>query len=131
MTVIEQTKGIVIHIVVPLGGVAFFLGFCFRMRKASIPSPPFGPWFIIFFSVGGWLLIALTVLFWKWSGLASIGFVFLVFVAPWITAGAAWRLRGRRLISSFHRCAFLGGVAYSGLMLLLALVWTGYLVGRR
>lgn len=131
MTIIELTKGIVIHIVVPLVGVAFFLALCFRMRKARIPSPPFVPWFIIFFSVGGWLLIALTVFFWKWSGLASIGFVFLVLVVPWITAGAAWRLRGRRLISSFHRFAFLGGVTYSGLMLLLALVWAGYLLGRR
>jgi hypothetical protein len=38
--------------------------------------------FIAFASLGSQLLIALTVLFWEWSGLASLGFAFSFLIAP-------------------------------------------------
>jgi hypothetical protein len=130
MTSAQIATAVAIHLGVPLLGVAVFLALCSRMRRAAIPAPPFVAWFILFFTVGGWLLVALTALFWEWSGMASLGVFFLVLVAPWLTAASAWELRGSRAVSAFHRWAFFGSAGYSGLMLLLVLVWLGFLVRR-
>ena len=65
---------------------------------------------------GGWLLVLLTALFWVWSGMASLGVGYLIFIAPIITAILAWRLRQSRTVSAYHRNAFLASIAYTGLI---------------
>jgi hypothetical protein len=92
------------------------------MRSASIRSPPVIPYFILFATFGGWLLVALTAYFWKWSGMASLGMIYLILVAPFLTAALAWKLRHQRALSVFHRCAFLGNAAYTCLIF-ASLVW--------
>jgi hypothetical protein len=125
MTQSQIVKVLVIHVAVPLFGIVLFLLLCFRMKQVNVATPPFVPWFILFFSAGGWLLVALTALCWKWSGMASIGVFFLVLVVPCLTAASAWSLQSKRSVSTFHRFAFLGSIGYSGLMFVLVLVWAG------
>jgi hypothetical protein len=46
-----------------------------------VVSPPAVPFFVLFFTLGGWLLVLLTAWFWEWSGLASLGMLYLIFIA--------------------------------------------------
>jgi hypothetical protein len=89
------------------------------------PTPPFLSYFILFATFGGWLMVGLTALFWKWSGMASLGVFSLVLVAPFVTAGAAFSLRSRHTLSGFHRNAYIASVAYSALMLTALGGWLG------
>jgi hypothetical protein len=130
MTQSQIAKALAIHIAVPLLGVVLFLLLCSRMKRAGVTAPPFVPWFILFFSIGGWLLVALTALYWEWSGMASLGVSFLILVAPCLTVASAWWLHRKRSVSAFHCFAFLGSIGYSGLMFVLVLTWAGILVVR-
>jgi hypothetical protein len=121
---------IIIHVLVPLGGVALFGLLYIRMKRVQLPNPPFLPYFVLFFCFGGWLLIGLTASYWVWSGMASLGVFWLLLVAPWITAALGWRLRRNRALSPYHRVAFIGSLAYTGFMLVLLLAWFVFLTNR-
>src|ERR1700759_956757 len=88
------------------------------MRSARVVSPPDIPFFILFFTLGGFLTVLLTVGFWEWSGLASLGVAYLIFVAPVLTAFLSWLLRVQRSLSKFHACAFYVSIAYTFLIVL-------------
>jgi len=70
-------------------------------------------------------MVALTAIFWEWSGMASLGVFYLALIAPFVTAAAAWNLRRRRDLSVFHKSAFIAGTAYSAAIALLDLCWIG------
>jgi hypothetical protein len=114
-----------VNLVTPFLGVVAFVLLCRWMWRARIESPPFLSWFILFATFGGWLMILLTALFWEWSGMASLGFFYLVLVAPFVTAALAWSLHRRRALSGFHRSAFVASISYSGLVLATFLGWLG------
>ena len=113
-----------IHVLIPLLGLTVFVLLCRKMQRAT-QSPPFLSFFLLFAIFGGWLMICLTALLWRWSGLASIGVAALLLVAPFVTAGLAIRLRSQQTISVFHRSAYFVSVAYCCFMLpgLSWLVW--------
>lgn len=79
----------------------------------GVVAPPVIPFLVLFFTLGGWLQVLLTAQFWEWSGMASIGMLYLILIAPIVTAFMAWRLRHRRALSEFHRYAFLMNGAYT------------------
>jgi hypothetical protein len=81
---------IAINLLVPLLGVVIFALLCRKMRRTHVPAPPFFSYFVLFATFGGWLMVCLTALFWKWSGLASLGVFSLILVAPFVTAGMAF-----------------------------------------
>src|SRR3954454_15085481 len=97
---------IAVNILIPLLGVICFAALCRRMQRAQLQSPPFFSYFILFATYGGWLVVCMTALFWKWSGMASLGVAALILVAPFLTAGVAFGLRNRQTLSSFHRGAY-------------------------
>ena len=113
-----------IHVLIPLLGLTVFVLLCRKMQR-TIQSPPFVSYFFLFAIFGGWLMVCLTALFWRWSGLASIGVAALILVAPFVTAGLAIRLRSRQTISVFHRGAYFASIAYCCLTLPVLgwLVW--------
>jgi hypothetical protein len=108
----------IIYIVVPALGLASFVQIRRQMRVAGVPEPPVAALFWLFVTYGGLLLVILTVAFWEWSGLASLGMAFLVLCAPVLLGVQAWRLRPRAGVSSYHRLAWLlsrGYVLLAGL----------------
>jgi hypothetical protein len=50
--------------------------------------------------------VLLTVWFWEWSGMASLGMLYLILIAPVLTAVMSWKLRHQRALSRFHAWAF-------------------------
>jgi hypothetical protein len=117
--------GLGVNILTPLLGVTAFLLLCRKMQRADVQSPPIIAYFILFATFGSWLMVLLTVLFWEWSGMASLGILYLALISPLVTAGVAISLRNRRALSGFHRTAYLASIGYSGLILMGWLVCLG------
>lgn len=114
---------VLIHLVMPVAGLAGYVWLCTRMRSMNIPDPPFISYFFLFFNLGGWLMIFLTALFWFWSGMASIGALYLTFISPFIASIFAFRLAGARSASVFHLRAFQITIFYTVAVFTLDAVW--------
>jgi hypothetical protein len=112
MTLMEVTIAILIHFVIPASGLGLYLRLRDRMIEAGIPKPPIVPFFILFATYGGWLLVGLTFLLWYWSVMATLGLAYLILIAPIVMLALAVRLYKRRNLSSFHFGAFATSAAY-------------------
>lgn len=113
MSVSEDIAMIGVNLLAPLIGVLAFVLLCRRMQRANIPSRPDVQYAFLFLTYGGWLMVLLTSLFWKWSGMASLGVFYLILAAPFVMAGAAFSLRRSYGLSVFHRVAFISSIVYS------------------
>ena len=89
-----------IFVVTPLPGVATYAMLLRKMVAARIDSPPTVPFSVLFFTLGGWVLVLLTAWLWEWSGLASLGMIYLLLVAPVLTGVMPWKLRSQRTLST-------------------------------
>ena len=87
LSTFELITAVVIHFIIPVLGIVLYVVLLNKMKKANIQNPPIIALFIEFFIYGGLLLIILTSLFWYWSAMASLGFIFVLFVAPFIMLG--------------------------------------------
>jgi hypothetical protein len=93
------------------------------MRARRIPEPPYITYFFLFFVLGGWLMILLTALLWSWTGMASIGGLFLAFISPFIASVFAFALADVRSDSGFHRWAFRICLFYAIAIFALDALW--------
>jgi hypothetical protein len=82
MTAKEIIIALMIHLIIPSVGLFYFLRLKKQMKSENIENALIQELFLIFATYGGLLLILLTTLFWKWSGLASLGMFYLILGAP-------------------------------------------------
>jgi FtsH-binding integral membrane protein len=108
----EILTAIVIHLIVPLIGLVLFLRLRNKMTKEKIANPPTVELFIIFATYGGLLLVTLTSLFWKWSGMASLGTFYLMLGAPVVMGLIAYRNYKLRHESKYRDWTFKSGLLY-------------------
>ena len=113
----ELVRAILINFVVPLVGITVFLSVRERMLAKQIEQPPVVPLFLIFMTYGGWLMVFLTCLFWEWSGMATLGFLYLVLVAPIVMLVLAAMLNRRRRLSPYHFASFIASGVYPCLVI--------------
>ena len=107
-----------IHLLFPLAIFEVYLGLREDMHEAKVENPPHVPLLIILATYGGWLMMALTKLLWRWSDLAVVALFYLVLVAPIIMFMLAVQLYSERKTSLYHRGAFIASVGYIGLEVL-------------
>jgi hypothetical protein len=112
MTFTESASAILIHFVVPASGLGLYWRLRERMIETGIPKAPVIPFFILFATYGGWLLVGLTLLFWYWSGMATLGLAYLTLIAPIVMLALAVRLYKQRNLSTFHFGAFAASAVY-------------------
>lgn len=112
----EIVKALLIHLAVPAAGLQWFMWLRDDMREEQIESPPVFPLFIVFATYGGLLLVILTSFFWYWSGMASLGLAYLLFLAPIVMLVIGWRLYPQRNLSRFHKAAFVASISYVGVV---------------
>ena len=103
---------LVIYFLVPAVGVALYERLCSRMNRLNTPDPPRLGLAILLITYGGWLLAILTEAFWFWSGLASLGTIYLIAVAPIVLGLLAVQLYPKRTLSRFHKLAFVASAGY-------------------
>jgi len=105
-------NGIIIYIVIPLVGLICYFLLKKRMVTANIIEPPVWSMFVVFFTYGGLLTLILTVFFWEWSGGASIGVFYLLFLAPIAMVLIAYKQYKKRKTSIYHKWMFYLGTSY-------------------
>jgi hypothetical protein len=108
----ELVRAILVNFAVPLAGLKVFLSPRGRMLERQIERPPIVPLFIIFATYGGLLMVVLTVLFWRWSGMASLGVFYLVLAAPIAMTVLAVMLFRQRRLSPYHFGSFIASGIY-------------------
>jgi hypothetical protein len=128
VTLTEIIIAVSIHLLVPLAGLWCYVWLCQKMKKEKIPSPPYVIYFILFVTLGGWLMVALTLSLWRYSGMMLIGGLYLVFVAPVITGAMAFGLRSEQVQSIYHRRAFSISRAYSITLVVAVVMWFSFLL---
>lgn len=124
----EMVKFLLIHIMVPAAGLQIFVWLRNGMRAAEIEHPPVIPLFIIFATYGGWLMIVLTLLFWYWSGMALLGAMYLMFLAPFVMLILAAWLYPQRKLSRYHFGSFLASAGY--IIIPVGVIVSRVIVGR-
>lgn len=112
MTIKEIIITLLIHLIITALGLFLFLKLISKMKSEKIISPPILEYFIIFSTYGGLLLVILTSLFWKWSGLASLGTFYLILGAPFLLGFIAYQQYKKRKISKYHLKAFQISILY-------------------
>ena len=108
----EVLRAILIHLVVPAAGIFLYWQLCLKMKRDNVENPPFVALFILFGIYGGWLIIFLTLQFWYWAGMASLGGLGLLSVAPIVTLGMSIYLFTNRKLSNYHYASYLASLAY-------------------
>ena len=78
--------------------------------------------FIIFVNYGGFILVVLTAFFWHWSGMASLGIFYLIFVAPITMCIIVYRHHREKTISNYHKWAYVLGLIYVIIVLVIIIV---------
>lgn len=112
MTLKDIIIALIIHLIIPLAGLLYFWQLKNKMENENIKDAPKAELFIIFATYGGMLLVALTTLFWKWSGLASLGTFYLIIVAPIVMGFIAYRNRKTKGMSKYHNWTYKSGLLY-------------------
>ena len=112
-----------IHLFTPALGVVVFFILCRRMMESKIVSPPFSQMFLLFFNLGGVLLVLLTGLFWEWSGMASFGFFYLALISPVLAGAVVWTLWKKKNLSNWHKTIFYLNFFYGAFMVVATGVW--------
>ena len=113
MTFREIILGSIIHLFIPLIGIYYFIEMYRQMKRENIITPPTLALFFIYATYGQLLVIALTASYWEWSGMASIGTFYLIFIAPIVMAIIAYRYQKRRSRSKYHKWTYFSSLFYS------------------
>jgi len=108
----ELLRAVLIHLVVPGVGVRLYLSLLCWMFERQIKEPPVISFFIIFATWGSLLVLVLTRFFWYWSGMATLGLAYLIFLAPIVMGVIAVRVYLDRKQSHFHKAAFFASATY-------------------
>ncbi len=92
------------------------------MKDENIEKAPTIELFLIFVTYGGLMLVSLTSLFWKWSGLASLGSLYLIIGAPIVMSIIMSKFKYLRAISKYHNLTYIASLLYLIIAPLIILV---------
>lgn len=106
MSIEEIIIATLIYFIIPFIGVFMYSKLIRKMNFEKIVKPPKIDLFLIFLNYGGLLLIILTSLLWKWSGLASLGAFYLILIAPILMLITAYRNYKNKELSKYHLIIF-------------------------
>jgi hypothetical protein len=122
----ELVRTILVNLVLPLAGFQIFIWLRNRIRAAGIERPPIIRLFVILATYGGCVMVILTRLFWYWSGMAILGLIYLIFIAPIVMTVFAVTLYRQRGLSRYHLGLFIASSMYPCLLGVLAVVRSVY-----
>ncbi len=112
MTTNEITVAVTIHLIIPAMGFGAYLLVCRRLFAQGASRFFLAQIFLLFACYGGLLLVLLTSLFWEWSGMASLGTLFLLFIAPLLLVFVIRNLRRLPAHSPAQRLAYRASIGY-------------------
>lgn len=121
-TIYDYIAGYGINIVLPILGVLLFLVVNGKMYEILQEYSPTVGLFLIFACYGGILWGGLTSIFWKYSGMAGIGFAFMIGILP--IASIAYYIKFHKMSSEsrYHHWILKGLIAYPLIIFLFILI---------
>jgi len=108
-----------IHVIVPVIGITVYTMLVRRMKQDQTTNPPIIQLFWIFGTYGVAIILILTSLIWKWSGMASIGAFASVTVGLIITVITAFSVFKKMNQSKYHNLTFWLSISYIGFVILI------------
>lgn len=112
MTSTEIVMAVAIHLVIPLTGLLIYLRLIRKIKREKVEKPPAIDLFLTFATYGGLLLVTLTTLFWKWSGIASLGSFYLILGSPIVMGIIVYRNYKNKQLSQYHLWMYKTGLLY-------------------
>lgn len=103
---------IILYVLIPLLCIRFYIWLIRQMRIKNIADPPFISLLIVILNYEALATIMLTSLIWKWSGLASLGFLYVYFLSPFVVLITTFIQFPTRNISVYHKTLFIFGIFY-------------------
>ena len=101
-----------IYFIIPIIGIGLYFILSKTLLDRGATTAFLAEILFLFICYGGWLLVILTGVFWEWSGLASAGTLFLIFISPLAMLGCAIHLFITRKSSRAHLLAFFAASFY-------------------
>lgn len=123
-TMIDWVVFLLIHVFVPMVGIVLYLRLVRRMKSENVPNSPTIQLFFVFETYGVLVMLILTALFWKWSGMASIGFFGLIVFGPIIMGYTAYDNFRKQNLSYYHRYTYWASVSFFVILVLLLVLGT-------
>lgn len=120
----ETITTIFIYIIIPIIGIVLFFYFNHKLKPYENNELFTLKLITVFGCLGGLVLLFFTTVFWKWSGLASLGTAFLFLVAPILMALIAYDSFRKRKIEAENKLFKLSISFFIGLptIFLIALI---------
>ena len=114
MSFFEIIIALTIYIALPLTVLIIYIRLRRRIKKEKIESVPLNELLIIFATYGGLLLLFISCLVYpnSWSGMASLGIFYLIFIAPIVMGGIAYRHSKTIKKSKYHKWTYASGLLY-------------------
>ena len=112
MTSTEIVMAVAIHLVIPLTGLLIYLRLIRKIKREKVEKPPAIDLFLTFATYAGLLLVTLTTLFWKWSGIASLGSFYLILGSPIVMGIIVYRNYKNKQLSQYHLWMYKTGLLY-------------------
>ena len=112
MTTSEIFIAVAIHLLIPITGLIYFIWLTKKMKREMVVNAPTFELFVVFATYGGLLLVALTTLFWQWSGMVSLGTFYLILGAPIALSIIAYRQRKIKELSKYHYGTYYASLSY-------------------
>jgi hypothetical protein len=103
---------IIIYFVVPFLAFLLLIGLIWKMMAESIEKPPIIALSISLMNYSVLLILGLTSIFWKWSGMASIGSAYQFTLAPILMAFVSYRYYKKKELSFYHLLSYRSGIFY-------------------
>jgi len=118
----NHSIGMFIYFIVPLIGLAMYIKVALKM-KDDMDDPPYFSLFFLSYIYGGILILILTSLFWKVSGLIVVLTFFLILGGPIITSIIAIINYPLKEDSKYHKIIFYSSGFYSFIGIIYILVF--------
>lgn len=97
---------------IPTAGVVFYIRLLRKVRREQVERVPRGSLFLLFAIYGCVVMEVFMGLYWQWSGMASLGLLFLAVFAPVVCGVITLRHRHNTGLSKYHRVVFRMAVGY-------------------
>jgi hypothetical protein len=110
-----------IYFVIPVIGILFYFVLVNKMKKEAIPNAPVVQLLLLFGNYGVLLILILTSVLWKWSGMASIGAFGIITIGPVFAGICAFSVYKNRKLSRYHKLTYKLSIGYLGFVILLIL----------
>lgn len=107
-----------VHLLIPIIGITIYVMLVKKMKKEEIPNPPITQLFWVFGTYGVFIILILTSLIWKWSGMASIGAFASLTIGPIIACISAYSVYKNRRLTRYHKLTYWLSIVYVGFVVL-------------